>query len=137
MPPSLRLWILRADAAFLLVAGTGGFVSDLVGAFLMRGPQGRVMASAPFSALGFVEAHGLAVIVAFLLLGAASERRWHVAAAAVHLLLGTANLVFWSYFPFAHMLAMGYITTILHAAFVALQLAAAGARAGAPTPGAA
>jgi hypothetical protein len=52
-------------------------------------------------------------------------RSWHLTAAAVHALLGTANLVFWQIFIAADMLAGGYITTSLHWLFVALQLCAA------------
>jgi hypothetical protein len=53
------------------------------------------------------------------------ERSWHLTAAAVHVLLGAANLVFWQIFIAADMLAVGYITTALHGLFVALQLLAA------------
>jgi hypothetical protein len=51
-------------------------------------------------------------------------RSWHFTAAAIHVLLGTCNLVFWQIFPAANMLAGGYITTSLHWIFVVLQLAA-------------
>jgi hypothetical protein len=72
-----------------------------------------------------------------LLWRAAPERSWHLAAAAIHVLLGTANLVFWQIFVAGDMLATGYVTTSLHWLFVALQLAAAAlGRAAAPTAGA-
>lgn len=83
------------------------------------------MAAAPDSTIGFVEAHGLALIMGVLLWRAAASRSWHMTAAAVHVLLGTANLVFWPIFTHADMLAAGYITTSLHWLFVGLQLLAA------------
>jgi len=46
-------------------------------------------------------------------------------AAAIHVLLGTANLVFWQLFIAADMLTVGYVTTALHGLFAALQLLAA------------
>jgi hypothetical protein len=125
MSTTTRRLILRANAAFLLAASTGGMWSDLAGAFLGRGHVAPILANAPQAAIGFVEAHGLAFILGVLLWRAAPERSWHLTAAAVHVLLGTANLVFWQIFIAADMLPVGYITTSLHGLFVALQLAAA------------
>jgi hypothetical protein len=65
------------------------------------------------------------VILGFLLWRARPERAWHLTAAAIHILLGTANLVFWPLFVAADMLMVGYVTTSLHFTFVALQLGAA------------
>ena len=50
---------------------------------------------------------------------------------AIHVLLGTSNLVFWQLFVAADMLVVGYVTTALHGLFVVLQLLAAGT---APAP---
>ena len=127
MTQSLRHAILRADAVFLLVAAAGGFLTDLTGAFLGIGPQAKVFANAPYSAIGFVEAHGLAFIIGVLLWRAEPVRFWHLTAAAVHILLGTANIVFWQIFIATEMLAGGYVTTSLHVGFAALQLLAANA----------
>lgn len=123
--PGARRSLLRANALFLLLAGAGGLRSDILGIFFGQGPVGRIVAAAPHAGIGFVEAHGLAVILGVLLWRVAPERNWHLAAAAIHVLLGTANLAFWSFFVAADMLAMGYVTTSLHWLFVALQLAAA------------
>jgi len=125
MSTTIRRLILRANAAFLLAASAGGMWSDLAGAFRARGHVAPILAAAPHAAIGFVEAHGLAFILGVLLWRAAPERSWHLTAAAVHVLLGTANLVFWQLFIAADMLAVGYITTTLHWLFVALQLSAA------------
>jgi hypothetical protein len=97
---------------------------DVLGIFFDRGPQ-RIISIAPHTGVGFIEAHGLALIFGVLLWRAAPVREWRLAAAAVHALLGAANLVFWQFFIAADMLAAGYITTSLHWLFVALQLFAA------------
>lgn len=121
----MRKALLIADAIFLLLASTGGFIADLAGAFLGVGPQKDILGPAPHAAIGFVEAHGLAFIMGVLLWRAPPLRSWHLTAAAVHVLLGTSNLVFWQIFVASDMLAMGYVTTALHWLFVVLQLSAA------------
>jgi hypothetical protein len=125
MTPTIRTTILRANAIFLLVAAAGGFATDLLGVFFGRGAFAPVVANAPYAGIGFVEAHGLAFIIGVLLWRAETSRAWHLTAVAVHVLLGTANMVFWQIFVATDMLAAGYITTSLHWLFVALQLAAA------------
>jgi hypothetical protein len=125
MSQSIRILLLRTNAVFLLVASAGGMFNDLIGAFLLRGPVGLVLEKAPHAAIGFVEAHGLAFIIGVLLWRARSLRLWHLTAVAVHVLLGTSNLVFWPLFAFADMMMVGYVTTALHGLFAALQSAAA------------
>ena len=93
-----RQYILRANALFLLIASAGGFIADIVAVNTLAGPMGRVIADAPHSAIGLIEAHGLAFILGVLLWRAEPSRAWHLTAAAIHLLLGTANLVFWQVF---------------------------------------
>ena len=121
----MRKMLLRANAIFLLVAASWGLGADLAGAFLQIGPQNPILAAAPYTAIGFVEAHGLAFIIGVRLWFAPAERAWHLTAAAVHALLGVSNLVFWQIFIAADMLAGGYLTTGLHGAFFLLQLSAA------------
>ena len=125
MNAMMRTAILRANAIYLLVAAAGGFTADILGAFFGRGPVAPVLAAAPNAAIGFVEAHRLAFIIGVLLWRAETSRTWHLTAAAVHVLLGTANLVFWQFFIAADMLSVGYVTTALHGLFAALQLLAA------------
>jgi hypothetical protein len=119
------LLILRANAIYLTVAAAGGLRGDILGIFFGKGPVARVVDLAPFSGIGFVEAHGLALILGILLWRAAPARAWHLTAAAIHVLLGTANLVFWQIFLSADMLALGYVTTTLHWFFVVAEVAAA------------
>ena len=125
-----RQVLLRANAVFLTVMSLVGLVMDLAGVFFSRGPQSRVLqrgadGSLPIEGIGFVEAHGLALIIGITLWRVAASRPWHLTAAATHLLLGAANLVFWQIFVEADMLAMGYFSTIMHGVFAVLQLTAA------------
>lgn len=125
MTQEFRTRLLRANAVFLFVAASGGMAADLLGAFAGSGPQGVVLGAAPHAAIGFVEAHGLALIFSVLLWHAEATRLWHGTAAAIHVLLGTSNLVFWPIFGAADMLVGGYVTTTLHGLFAVLQGAAA------------
>ena len=125
MTINTRQYILRANALFLLIASAGGFVADVVAVNTLAGPMGRVIASAPHSAIGLIEAHGLAFILGVLLWRAEPSRDWHLTAAAIHLLLGTANLVFWQVFISGDALIVGYVSTALHGLFVLLELLAA------------
>lgn len=128
MTNATRRWILRANVLFLILFGGSGFLFDLRGYFFGKGAQSILFASAPHTAIGFVEAHGLAVIIGVLLWRAQPSRFWHFTAAAVHVLLGASNLVFWQIFVAASVLPLGYISTGFHCLFVVLHLwAAAGA----------
>lgn len=112
--------------ATALVAG----LLDLAGAFLAIGPFGPVL-SGNTAAIGLFEAHGLALIGAVLLIANrnADGPTFNWAGAAIHLLLGGANLLFWPLFAANGLLAMGFLTTIMHGLFLVLELGAALARA--------
>lgn len=125
MSPAIRTALLRANAVFLLIASVGGLITDIAGSFFGKGAETAILHNAPGAGIGFIEAHGLALIIGVLLWGAAPLRSWHLTAAAVHLLLGSANLAFWRFFIEADLLAVGYVTTGLHGTFAALQLASA------------
>jgi hypothetical protein len=103
----------------------GGHVVGCAGDLLLARPVSRIIASAPHAGIGFIEAHGLALIIGVLLWRAPPVRAWHLTGAAVHVLLGISNLVFWQFFVAADMLWVGYLTTSLHGLFVVLQLLAA------------
>jgi hypothetical protein len=125
MTANVRRTILRANALYIGVAGFAGVIFDIRGVLYGLGPQGRALADAPYAGIGFVEAHGLAVILAVLLWRARPDRAAHLTALAVVALLGTANLAFWQAFIAMDALMMGYVTTALHWTFVALNLAGA------------
>ena len=67
MTATFRQRLLRANALYIGIAGCAGLVFDIRGVLLGLGPQGRLLAAAPHAAIGFVEAHGLAVILAVLI----------------------------------------------------------------------
>jgi hypothetical protein len=118
----LRRHVLRIDAICLLTASILALHADLVGVAFGLGPQGPLLSATPQAAIGFIEAHGLAAILGALLWRAAPARAWHLTAAAVHALLGGANIAFWRFFAAADMVAVGWATTLMHSLFVLLQL---------------
>jgi len=137
MITSTRKLVLRANAVYLGIASIGAFLLlDLRGILFGAGPAGQILALAPHAGIGFVEAHGLAFILAVLLWHAQPVRYAHATAAAVMGLLGVSNLVFWQLFSATGMTVAGVILTTLHLAFAAAQLlAASGPRARAAIEG--
>ena len=120
----LSRWTLRLDGGVLVIAGSFGLLADITGHFLGVGPMADMFGS-PHTIGGF-EAHGLAVILGVLLLRAAKQanrRSWHALGLSVHLLLGAANLVFWSSFLRLDVLMIGVVTTALHIIFIGTQAA--------------
>jgi hypothetical protein len=113
---------LRCDGIFLALAGSLAMTMETVGHFGGVGPLAAQFGS-PHTIGGF-EAHGLAVMLGLLLYRAAGlpERRmWHWLGLTIHVFLGLANLVFWSSFVELNVVPVGVVTTILHAAVVALH----------------
>jgi hypothetical protein len=131
MITSNRKLILRSNALYLGIASIAAFLLlDLRGIVFGSGPAGQVLAAVPHAAIGFVEAHGLAFILAVLLWHAQPVRYAHLTAAAVMALLGVSNIVFWPLFTATGMTAPGAILTTAHLAFATAQLlAASGPRA--------
>jgi hypothetical protein len=136
MSARVRHLILRAHALYLGLASVMGFLLlDVRGVVFGTGPLGRLLEAAPYSAIGMVEAHGLACILAVTFWRATPLLAWHLTGAATALLLGIANLVFWEIFPASDAIGIGYVTTGLHWLVGTTQLAAAVAvLAGAPAP---
>jgi hypothetical protein len=135
MTTTLRRALLRTNAIYIGGAASIALVFDIRGVLYGLGPQGRLLASAPHAGIGFVEAHGLALILAVLLWRAAPARSWHLTATALEVLLGTCNLAFWEMFVATDALAAGYVTTTLHWIFVVVQLVAATAAGSEETRG--
>src|SRR5262245_28977031 len=73
-----RTTFLRANAYYLLAASAGSLVMDVLGSFFLRGPESRLIAAAPFTGAGFLEAHGLALILGIWFWCAPSSRSWHL-----------------------------------------------------------
>lgn len=122
MTSQLGKLLVTVNAAFLTVASLGGFVTDVRGSFFGTGPEAVLLNQAPGAGIGMMEAHGLAFIIAVTILAVGYGRRWHPMLLAIHLLLGTCNLMFWQFFITSDMLTVGYVTTIAHWLFAAAHL---------------
>jgi hypothetical protein len=113
---------LRSDGGFLVIAGSAALLADLAGHFFGVGPMAEMFGS-PYTIGGF-EAHGLAAILGVLLLHAANladRRPWHALGLSVHLLFGTANVMFWLSFVQLDVLMVGVVTTAMHVVFSCAQ----------------
>ena len=121
-----RRRLFLANGAFLVVTGGVQVVFELLAYYAAAGPYGGKFADSPY-VVGWVEAHGLAVIIGVLLLTVASRdgrRFWHVLAAVVHAFLGTANLVFFEGFIAWGLVPMGIAATVVHFVLVIAHSAA-------------
>jgi hypothetical protein len=123
-PPDLPALVLRLDGLFLLTAGGAALLLELLAHFLDLGPQRPVFGGHAWATLGFVEAHGLAVLLGLVLLRAATapSPAAHLLATAVHLLLGGANLLFWgdTVVPLEQQAVVAAATGV-HLVFAAIQ----------------
>ncbi|XDD50752.1 hypothetical protein AB3N59_02835 [Leptospira sp. WS92.C1] len=125
MTISTRKLILQINGILLIFAATTGlFILDILGIFFGKGPASRLLEGQEYIGIGSLESHGLALILGILLFHAEPTRSWHITAVAIHILLGTSNLLLWQIFVVVNSLPIGYITTILHWALVLIQLIA-------------
>jgi hypothetical protein len=126
MSERFRRLLLRTNAVFLILAALGAWLQmDFPASFAKSGPLAPLIGHEPALGIGFVEAHGLALILGVLLWRAAPERSWHLTAAAIHLLLGASNIVFWQFFVATNAVPMGWVTTVAHGLLFVLQSIAA------------
>ncbi|UHQ19026.1 hypothetical protein LVB87_12665 [Lysobacter sp. KIS68-7] len=129
----LRQRLMFVNSVFLgMFAVVSFFMLDIRGIWFGAGPLSHVVGAQPVSGLGFLEAHGLAAILAFWFLRVSRtppERAWHFTASAVHTLLGSANIALWHIFTVGDAMVLGYVSTGMHIVFAVLQLFA-GLRAG-------
>jgi hypothetical protein len=120
----MRSTLMRANGAFLALVGGAQMIFELLSHFFGVGPLGRIFAGSHYT-IGWFEAHGLAFLIGLLLIGVAAadpKRFWHGFAACVHVLLGGANLLFWSSFVYWGLVPMGGIATVFHGLFLVVQL---------------
>jgi hypothetical protein len=112
--------VLLVNGAFLALVGGVQSVLELLGHYAGTGPYGHIFADSPYT-LGWFEAHGLAALIGVLFITVASRdgrRFWHVFALAVHVLLGGANLMFWSSFAVFDVVPAGVVATVAHVLLV-------------------
>ena len=109
------------DGGFLALVGTAQMTLELVGHHLGAGPFGRVFDHSPYT-IGWVEAHGLAALdrcaVPRRRRPRSDDRTGTASPLAVHLLLGGANLMFWSSFVTFGTVPLGMLATAVHLGFV-------------------
>ena len=127
-----RQRLMFANGVALGLFAVPSFLLDIRAIFFGAGPLLTALRGEPSSGIGFLEAHGLAAILAFWFLyvgrtQASPARAWHFTAAAVHTLLGASNIALWQFFVFMDMLPLGYVSTGVHIVFAVLQ-SVAGAR---------
>jgi hypothetical protein len=132
MTNSRRQWLLRLNAAYIGGVAAVALPLDIMAAIYGTGALGRVLGDTPSLAIGFVEAHGLALLLSIVIWRARPSAAMHLLAMAMEVLLGSSNLGFWQLFVQADALVMGYVTTILHWLFAAAQGAMLLATFGAP-----
>lgn len=111
--------LLFINGCFLVMAGSVAMRSELRAYFGGKGPLAAAFYHSPYT-IGFVESHGLAILMGLQLLRASRRRQkwfWHLSATLVHLLLGGSNLLFWRSFVHFHRKPVGIITTIMHWCF--------------------
>ncbi|QOF70833.1 hypothetical protein IG197_24075 [Aminobacter sp. SR38] len=121
---TFRNHVIRGNALFLILASAGGLVTDIAGSFFGHGAEATLLAGSPGAGIGFIEAHGLALIIGIAAWGSAYARQWHLGLASVHALLASVNLLFWQYFVAIGLLTVGYSTTILHITLIVAHLIA-------------
>ncbi len=126
MSDRARRLLLTADGVFLTVIGGLQVVFEFLSYYRGAGPLGADFEGTPYI-IGWVENHGLAMLIGLLLLLVARRNPqpfWHAFALAVHVLLGLANIVFWSSFIHFGVVPMGVVATIAHVVFVVVHAAA-------------
>ena len=118
-----RRTLMRANGAFLALVGGAQMIFELLSHFFGTGPWGHIFTGSPYT-IGFLEAHGLAFLIGLLLIFVAAadpKQFWHGFAACVHVLLGGANLLFWSSFVAWGLLPAGIVATTFHGLFLVAQ----------------
>lgn len=122
-PSALRRRVLTVDGLFLALIGGSQVAFELLSHYTGTGPLNTIFED-NYLTIGWVENHGQAFLIGVLLLAVArrdGRRFWHRFALALHALLGTANLVFWSSFQHFDLVPMGIVATAAHVAFVVLH----------------
>ena len=114
--------VLKLNAAFLMLIGSLQMLFESLSHFRGIGPMADRFMGSPFT-IGFFEAHGLAVLMGILLWRASAhpEKFWHQLAVVVHLLLGGANLLFWSSFVQLDFVLPGIVATVFHGIFISSE----------------
>ena len=123
LPPARTPRLIVADGLFLAAMAMFGLTQDILSyvwgagkfeAFLLNDPK----------AIGFVEAHGLAGMIAVAALVSAQHKPkfWHPLLGCVHALLGSSNILFFDGFVATGETRFAIVVTAGHFAFSALHV---------------
>jgi hypothetical protein len=121
-----RRLLMYLNGGFLAVVGAVQVTFEMLSHYAGAGIYGSNFEGSPFT-IGWVENHGFALLVGVLFIAVAApdgRRFWHVFAMGVHVLLGTANVLFWSSFAAFDVVAMGVLATVAHVLFIAAHVVA-------------
>jgi hypothetical protein len=116
--------LLKLDAWFLIMAGTLAGFADLLSYLTGKGVWGMTFYKNPL-AIGFFEAHMLAIIIGLFLFRLNRNQDWNFAmvmALLVHLTLGVSNIIWFDGFSMVNAETMGTIATVIHFVFVSLYV---------------
>ena len=112
--------LLTVDGAFLALVGAVQIVFELLSHYRGGGPLGDTFETSPLT-IGWVEAHGLALLIGLLLLIVARvdlQHFWHCFALSVHTLLWRGENVLFSSFVTFGLVPIGVAATVTHAVLV-------------------
>ena len=115
--------LIVADGLFLAAMAIFGLTQDILSYGWGAGKFGVFLLSDP-KAIGFVEAHGLAgmIAVAALVCARHNPKFWHALLACVHALLGSSNVLFFDGFVATGETRFAIVVTAAHFAFSALHV---------------
>jgi hypothetical protein len=85
---------MRLNGLYLMLSAISGTIMDIRGIYFGTGPEANIVRLAPYSGLGFLEAHLLAFIMGLVLWRAETVRFFHLIGGATVAVLGVCNL-FW------------------------------------------
>ena len=121
---NLRKTVLILNGLFLGLTGFAQMIFELLSHFRGTGPLESIFTDSAYT-IGFFEAHGFALltgILVFTVMIQEMKTHWHLYLAGVSFLLGGSNLLFWDSFAKVGLVTAGYVATILHIVFFALQI---------------
>jgi hypothetical protein len=116
----MKKTVLLIDGYFLAFMSTAAGAIDLIGYFTGKGPFGGIYYQNSNTIGGF-EAHCLAVIIGIIFIRKSKSAEtgfFCKMAIAIHLALGTSNLIWFQVFYDTNTQPMGIITTFAHFVFI-------------------
>lgn len=107
----------------LAIIGALATVNSVVGFRYALGPF-SFLSKSEITAVGFIEAYGLACLLGISLILSAMKfyaRLWHLFAASIHIFLFTINIYFWHLYEPLGLSGVGRGATIIHFIFFSCE----------------